>query len=378
MALQEHVLLDADNGIHAEDFAAEGPPRVTARRLRGGKSEGIDVVTVDNGRLRVDVLPTRGMGLWRAEIDGHPVGWDSPVRRPVNPAFVEQTSRSGLGWLEGFNELLCRCGLAWNGPPCDDNGWPLTLHGRVANTPAHRVSLTVDDATGETTLTGHVEETGLFGPALLLESSLVTRPGSNRIEVRDVVTNLSDQAGEVELLYHTNLGQPFLEDGGRFHVAAKTVVPRDDRAAEGIESWTTYGPPEPGFAEQAYFVEPAPDADGRATALLHNAAADLGVAVDFKLDTLPFLTLWKCTGGLADGYVTGIEPGSGLPNTRSFERERGRVVTLGPRESRHFSVGFTALTNGSEVQQVLDLVTTTSAEVDTTVHPVPHPDFCVV
>ena len=52
--------------------------------------------------------------------------------------------RGGLGWLEGFNELVTRCGYEWVGHPGVDNGEPLSLHGRISNIPASRVVLTID------------------------------------------------------------------------------------------------------------------------------------------------------------------------------------------------------------------------------------------
>jgi hypothetical protein len=42
------------------------------------------------------------------------MGWDSPVKEVVNPAFINLESRNGLGWLEGFNEMMVRCG--YDGP----------------------------------------------------------------------------------------------------------------------------------------------------------------------------------------------------------------------------------------------------------------------
>ncbi len=38
----------------------------------------------------------------------------------------------------------------------------------------------------------------------------------------------------------------------------------------------------------------------------------------------------------SDGYVTGLEPGTGFPNPRSFEEEKGRIVNLAAGESREF------------------------------------------
>ncbi|MCA9082218.1 MAG: DUF4432 family protein, partial [Planctomycetaceae bacterium] len=124
-------------------------------RLTEGLSTGIEVVELCNGALTVSVLPSRGMGIWKALLGDIPVGWASPVRQPVHPAYVNLQSRNGLGWLDGFNELVCRCGLAFNGPPGTDAENPspienaITLHGKIANIPAHSVAMQVcaeDDA----------------------------------------------------------------------------------------------------------------------------------------------------------------------------------------------------------------------------------------
>src|ERR1700722_4263755 len=94
------------------------PWGVTKRTLRGGRRDGVDLIQVDNGVLSFSVLPTRGMGIWKGQIAGDPLGWESPVRDgPVNPKFVNLMNNGGLGWLEGFDELLVRCGLENNGAP---------------------------------------------------------------------------------------------------------------------------------------------------------------------------------------------------------------------------------------------------------------------
>src|SRR5262249_48794602 len=93
---------------------------IRKRTLRGGLRDGIDLIDVDNGALAFSVLPTRGMGLWRGRYRGMPLGWMSPVLGPVHPWHVNVSERGGLGWLSGFDEWLCRCGLAWNGPPGED------------------------------------------------------------------------------------------------------------------------------------------------------------------------------------------------------------------------------------------------------------------
>jgi len=68
--------------------------------------------------------------------------------------------------------------------------------------------------------------------------------------------------------------------------------------------------------------------------MLRNHAGDKGVVLRFQNDQLPAFTLWKNTGGLRDGYVTGLEPGTNYPNTRPFEQARNRVVRL-PVDGRY-------------------------------------------
>ena len=126
------------------------PFSVKKHTLRGGRREGVDLIVVDNGALRFSVVPTRGMGLWKGWYLGNRLGWDSPINDgPVNPAFVNLGAHGGLGWLEGFDELLARCGLENNGAPFEiettkpDGSKSHTtfgLHGRIANIPASYVA----------------------------------------------------------------------------------------------------------------------------------------------------------------------------------------------------------------------------------------------
>jgi hypothetical protein len=186
---------------------------VSARGFQGGLSDGVEVIDLCNGPLTVSVLPTRGMGIWQARYREIPVGWESPVKRPVHPRHVELSSRNHLGWLDGFNELICRCGLASNGPPGHDAGAKspvesqLTLHGRIANLPAHHVEVAVDaSGPGTLSVTGIVDECTMFGPQLRLKSTVTTQVGANSFVIRDEITNLGASTAELQLLYHATRG----------------------------------------------------------------------------------------------------------------------------------------------------------------------------
>lgn len=352
------------------------------RRLRGGLSDGIDVIDLCSGAVTVSLLPTRGMGIWKAARGPHVAAWESPVRQPVHPRHVELGARNGLGWLDGFNELLCRCGLAFNGPPGNDAGArspiesQLTLHGRIANLPAQRVEVHLDPAgPGRIAVTGVVDECTLFGPQLRLTSTLSVDAGGTTIHVEDRIENLGATETELELLYHINVGPPFLDAGARVLAPAAEVAPRDPRAAEGIDEFDRYLGPTPGYAEQAYFYRLHSAADGRTAVLLHNAAAKLGFSVACSVRELPCFTLWKCTQPLADGYVTGLEPGVNFPNFKAFEREQGRVHRLPPQQAYTASLALDLLTSAEEVAACSGRIAAIQAGRRPTVHRRPTAGF---
>jgi len=341
MAVKTWTVIDSATNVHVRDLTILPPEAstslrgcsVTKRTLSAGLSEGVATVRVDNGQLAFELLPTRGMGIWKAWIAGQEIGWQSPVRGPVHPQFVPWAEPSGLGWLDGFDELFVRCGLESNGAPeFDDRGrvrYP--LHGRIANRPAHRVEIQLDDESGEITVIGEVDETRFLFHKLRLRTTISTRVGEPAIHLRDEVVNLADVPGSMQMLYHVNFGSPLLDAGSRFLAPIAVVVPRDPRAAEGISGWDAYLAEQPGYAEQVYFLKLRGDAQGNSRALLRNAHGTLGVTLHFNLQQLPCFSLWKNTSALADGYVTGLEPGTNYPNTRSFEQTQGRVVQLPPR-----------------------------------------------
>ena len=382
------VQLGPAGGVH---LAGSSTWSIRNSRLHGGTADGVDIVELDNGVLQVAVLPTRGMGLWRGkyrggvEADPIELGWQSPVRQPVNPAFVNLAEHNALGWRRGFNELLCRCGLAWNGPPgtdvvVHDDGTrtetPLTLHGRIANTPAHRVEVGVStDGPGRLWVQGVVDELMVFGPCLRLTSTVETEAGSNAFRITDEVQNLAGRPAEMQLLYHTNIGRPFVEAGARFFAAVRELSPRDAAAARGIRTWPDYEAPMPGYPEQVFLIRPVADADGKTLVLLTNAARNRGLSLRFDTRELPYFSLWKCTQAEADGCVTGLEPATGFPNFKTFERERGRVITLNPGETWQATFEFAVHAGAAAVSTIEHEIAALQGTTKPVIHEQPHPEF---
>ena len=177
------------------------------QRMGAGQSCGVEKLTIRCGSKSIDILPTRGMGIWRANDGDVRFGWDSPVSGPVHPMWVDVNEPSGLGWLDGFDEMLVRCGLASNGAPeFDANGqliWP--LHGRIANLPASQLSVAVDETKGRITVKGTVVENRFHFHRLRLETTISMQLDSAEISITDCVTNLSDRPDNIQMLYHTEV-----------------------------------------------------------------------------------------------------------------------------------------------------------------------------
>ncbi|HID76794.1 MAG TPA: DUF4432 family protein [Planctomycetaceae bacterium] len=331
---------------------------VIKRTLQGGLRQGVEVIEVDNGSCRFVIIPTRGMGIWHALAGGVHLGWKSPVRGPVHPAFVRLEEPSGIGWLDGFDELLVRRGLESNGAPefNPDGTLRYGLHGKIANIPAHRVEVTIDGQSGQIQVRGTVDESRLFGHKLRLTTTIATRIGQLGFSVTDVLENLSAEPSDLELLYHINFGSPLLEPGAKIALPFREAAPRDAAAVENVDQWDVYGPESPGSAEAVFFFDPAADGQGNSRAVLHNARADRGVSVLFNKTQLPCFTLWKNRQAAADGYVTGLEPATNYPNTKSFEKEKGRVVALGPGQSRTFQITVEVHPNADAVSRAVKAV----------------------
>ena len=123
--------------------------------------------------------------------------------------------RKPAAWagLDGFDELLVRCGLESNGTPefLANGALRYGLHGKIANCPAHRVEVTIDGDSGEIAVTGMVDEARLFGNKLRLTATITHAGRPPGLTITDTITNLSAEPGELELLYHINFGLPLLD-----------------------------------------------------------------------------------------------------------------------------------------------------------------------
>ena len=374
---EERILWDSESPLALEIETRQGDIQCQHGRFVGGYADGVEVVEISTEQLRALILPTRGMSVWKVESRGVRFGWDSPISGPVHPDRVPVFDPRGLGWLEGFDEFVVRCGLESNGAPEHDGMGRLVhpLHGRIGNLPADSLSIEFSEASGRLDVIGEVIEARMFQKRLKMRSRIRFQADSPNIELLDDVTNELSTTAQMQLLYHINVGSPVLGEGAEVHAAVDSIAPRDALSASEIETWHEMGPPESGYQERVYYARLRSDESHLASAMLRSPGGERGLAVTFNTAHLTRFNIWKNTAAESDGYVMGLEPATNFPNERSFESDQGRVVSIAPGDTVSFRVTLHPLTDSESVEAMSARISDLQGEQPPEVHAQPRPGW---
>ena len=171
----------------------------------------------------------------------------------------------------------------------------------------------------------------VFGENLRLKRRITVALGGNRISIHDRVENLGASESPLMILYHINLGFPFLDETSQLLAEPHPVEPRDADAEPGLQEWMRFQKPTAGYAEQVFYHDLPADKNGWASIQLVNPARKLGLRVGFKKATLPNLVQWKMMG--QGTYVLGLEPANCRAGGRSQERAAAHCNPCSPASS---------------------------------------------
>lgn len=290
--------------------------------LDDGPGRGQRLIDVFNGTgLAFTVTPDRAMNIVECSFKGIPLVFRASGGHRRSTGFWQRDWSSGL---------LTTCGLRNIGCPSD--GEP--QHGRISSESAEFVSVTRRD--GRIRITGALREAVLFGSNLILERSISTAYGDNRIVIEDTVTNRDANPERIELLYHCNFGWPMATPELVFEATEHVVEPRDAEAEAGLSEWNRLTPPVANYREQCFRHLLPAGADGMASMLIRNPSLGIAVTVSYDTSTLPLMVQWKNCA--AKNYVLGLEPTNGSLNGRAADLASGILPELAPDESRKFHV----------------------------------------
>jgi hypothetical protein len=120
---------------------------------------------------------------------------------------------------------------------------------------------------------------------------------------------------------------------------------------------TDYGVPIAGYRTMSAPVAAATEAcfehdliaepDGHVPVALVNRALGVGVWQLFRLQQLPFLTVWRMLG--EDTYSVALEPSTNRDAGRWDARQRGELRMLEPGETRSYELELGALRGAAEI-----------------------------
>lgn len=198
-------------------------------------------------------------------------------------------------FLNAFNGgMLYTCGLDSVG---GREGYP--LHGTLHNIPATVNQIICNEQ--QISVTAQINNTALFGQNLILKRTLTTQTGSNKLTLNDELTNYGYKQENYCLLYHINLGYPFLDESCIIKADIKNTISRTDWAEKHISNCMQMQSPVDDIEEMCYFHQL-----NSPTIEVINQRNGKKLRLTYHGDILKYVVQWK---SLASGdYVLGIEP----------------------------------------------------------------------
>ena len=330
--------------------------------LSDGQARGVRVLEFRTGTgFCFKVLVDRGMDVGYCDYQGASLAWVPPSLFP-GPWFFEQQTE--FGWLRAALGGFCNtCGLVHIGNPESDSvehyNFPSRreerygVHDRVALLPAQIIRYGEHWEGDECILEaeGKVTQVQAYGEHLVLTRRYTAKLGESRFLLHDEVMNAGYLPTVHMLLYHINVGFPFLGETGELF--APTRSPQSlsvGRAPGDCNDYKRFIAPQKDWVMEGYELPMTAGKDGRVRVALVNP--DLhqegrAVYLIYQKDQLPNFLEWRMMA--ESTYAVGIEP-----CTNSFGREavrrRGEMIVLQPGETRSYDLEIGVLTGREQIE----------------------------
>ena len=251
--------------------------------LTEGKENGLKVIEMDNGILRVLLNESKGLDMMQLFHSG------------MNISFVSKngfTARE-LPFINRFEGgMLYTCGLDSFGAR---EGYE--LHGHYHNTPAKVTEIVQTDESLR--VKGEIECTALFGEYLCLTRVINLPMNSDTVTITDTLENRGTKTENYCLLYHVNLGCPFLEEGVKIEGDFEEIVPRTEYASKFGN--LIMSKPQDNEEERCYFLKNKGN-----TICASNEKLGKKFILTYSKKTLPSVVQWISPA--TRDYAMGLEP----------------------------------------------------------------------
>ncbi len=318
-----------------------------------GRASGLKAYEVKNGALCYKLMADKCLDMCELSYKGMNFSFLSKPGlqgRNACDAAGDEAVRSIMGGMFFTSGVENVCA------PCTVGGVDYPMHGRMRATPGEHLCADAFWAADGYHLRASAEmrEAALFGENMTLRRSVETVYGTKTVTVTDVFENQGFRDEPLMLLYHINLGWPFLDESLRLYLPTRKVAPRDAEAEGHEGEYDRMDPPKDGEPEYVFIHDLAPEADGTLRAVAVNEALGLGLEVAWNEENLPYFMQWK---SVASGdYVIGLEPANSSVYGRPWHEARGTVHRLAPFATEKNVLTFTVLDGEGDIDQAISKI----------------------
>lgn len=247
-----------------------------------GRGNGARQIYVANGKLNFVLSESNALDIFRLWHEGTNVGFVSKNGLYTAPADFLHNFPCGMLYTCGLDAIG---GVAGHPP-----------HGRVHSIPAEVKEIVANEAGVK--IVAEIRDTALFGENLVMTRTIETAAGSDEIRLTDRIENRAFRDEKYCMLYHVNVGYPFVDAGAEIVGRFKKSLPRNDWAKHEMAKMLVVEPPVDNFQETCYFHETA---DG----VMSLVNRKLGKKFMVKSSLKKFVQ-WKSRA--SGDYVIGLEP----------------------------------------------------------------------
>ncbi|MDO5423304.1 MAG: aldose 1-epimerase family protein [Eubacteriales bacterium] len=227
------------------------------------------------------------------------------------------------------------------------------MHGRIRTTPAEQIAS--EEVWTEKGLTlrvaGTMREAELFGENLVLRRTIETVVGEKSVKVTDEIENEAFREEPLMLLYHINLGYPFLTPDMKFYIPTRSVTARDEAAKGHEKDYDRMEPPKANEPEYVFLHDLKATPEKETWVLAVNPTLKLGLKIAYNMENLPYFMEWKSVA--AGDYVVGLEPANSSVYGRGYHEKRGDLHKLKPFAKETNQLTFTVLDGDEEIQEAI-------------------------
>ncbi len=286
-----------------------------------GGSPGCRVALVDSGAgLRFTVAIDRGGDIVEASYRNSSLAYLTPngYKLPSHAYHHDQD------WLNSWpGGLVTSCGPRYMGPPREEDGEQLYLHGPFSNTAAALLAIhNPDPRSGDLAmyLDMTIRDTRFYGPVVEVRRRIGCTLGSPAVRIQDEVINLGNTRVAHNWLYHVNFGYPLLDRDAQLIYRGEVMgvwdslnpPVRPDLNAElnPLKKVPDNMPEHAGTSSRGLVLDVTGDAQDMAHIGLLNRSLGFAVELNYSTESLPRMANWQHFGP-GGAYVSALEPFSG-------------------------------------------------------------------